>query len=83
MRHVNFTRLLHRQAQTKIALWVTPTLASRDDDLTRNFGENLCLLGVGLLLAVFDVGPLRMSGHTIPPMHASTVGPRDRPDRRI
>src|SRR5207245_10152475 len=48
-RHVDLTRLLHRQPQAEVAIRVAPALARRDRDLTARAGERMAPFGVDAL----------------------------------
>jgi hypothetical protein len=64
-RHVGRLGLVHRQAQARVGVGVTPALARRDHDLADDTGPDLAALLVLAALAVLDVGPFGMSGHVV------------------
>src|SRR5256885_5149224 len=61
LRHVDVAGLLHRQAETIVAIRAPPALAGGDGDLSGHLGELLALLGIGEGLLVLDRRPLGMS----------------------
>src|SRR3989304_2879409 len=87
--HVVGIGFVHRQAQARITGRVSAAQPCRHGDFLDQTGEYLAALGILLALAVLDVRPLAMTGHTIPPKktvarwyHFRLVNPTFTPLRR-
>src|SRR5690242_20260947 len=66
--HVGSERLVHRQTQPRILIRIRITAACSGGYLTDQTREQLAALGVLRVLAMLNIGPLAMPGHTDSPL---------------
>src|SRR5690606_9147621 len=61
--HVDRARLVHRETQAVVRVWIATAGPRRHRDLAGDLGEQRPALGVVGALLTLDRGPLGMSGH--------------------
>ena len=66
--HADGARFLDRHAQTEVRLGIPATLPRGEHDVARRACERLSFLGVARGLLPLDRAPLRMTGHSPPPL---------------